>query len=516
MPVVGLEFFLLGAIVLAPALFSIALLASSLLINLALYTLARVMGGTGGFLQQWFTTGWIFVPLSPLWAILATSIGLNPLAIMFPVGPEYPLNPLGTAILLAIVIYIAYLLGQAVAAVHGLSIKRALLISVLVTTAWALPFFATFDAKSCSIQCRAYELAAQASGDNQWCEKIPREYSRNQCGQRMALAFNNVDYCAQDNDECVTTLAKKNARPDYCKRINTTLRSGSCLTEFLNDSTPAAFCETFPKNEELYNPEFCYRKLLQAANSTGPCIDLAGAPKDRCLWEWARITQFGRECAAVQDKATELECFDELFWSMPDAFSCYRNQDNRTRLSCYGGLAAQKPRETPDPCQSMQATYQPDEWNAKNKCYLEQAITQNDTGICIRASNQYARSECILKSAEALNDATLCDVIREVEHTRHDCYISLAAIQGDLSICIGKMAQYDTSQFDRTDDHCYFAVANATQNATLCQSIRGFAIKDGCTQVVAVAKKDPTYCERIESEYYRTQCYEFVQRARTE
>lgn len=80
-----------------------------------------------------------------------------------------------------------------------------------------------------------------------------------------------------------------------------------------------------------------------------------------------------------------------------------------------------------------------------------------------------------------------------------DCFIQVAAITGNWSICKGL----------RANESCYYAVASATQNLSLCDEISPsiFSKRGICYETIEKVKQDVEFCRGVKNNTLKNFCY---------
>jgi hypothetical protein len=192
---------------------------------------------------------------------------------------------------------------------------------------------------------------------------------------------------------------------------------------------------------------------------------------------------------------------------------------------------------------------------AKNKaeCYFQTAVQKQDTGYCNQLSDEpYATKDMCYdyvytEKAKAQKDPSICDKIEQKKVGSRDfCFQGVALIKKDPTICeqiknrsftdIGKGEEssydkcYEDIALEKDDsllcdkiigdnqrNYCYSAIGTKTANPAICGKIKGdysefYSI--GCYTLVAAARNDTTYCDKLSVDQSKWQCYTRVAAAK--
>lgn len=140
----------------------------------------------------------------------------------------------------------------------------------------------------------------------------------------------------------------------------------------------------------------------------------------------------------------------------------------------------------------------------RNKCYTEQAIREEDAGVCKKIDAQYAQATCI---ASVKKDPSICQEIPDYIE-KPLCYKEVAIRKQDSSLC-GEIKS-NVGNY-RSDCYAYFAVIDS--DASICDNIPEKPCQTDCYNryytALAAAKKDPAICNSVKEQtsYDKDNCY---------
>jgi hypothetical protein len=145
-----------------------------------------------------------------------------------------------------------------------------------------------------------------------------------------------------------------------------------------------------------------------------------------------------------------------------------------------------------------------DDMYGKENCRLfEKAKSENNPNICAQITDVGLRDTCYYEFAKRLKDSNLCEKIEKDGYARDFCYADIALSLEDVSLC-------DKIQDKASRRGCYERLAKATGRTELFEKAK--ALFPTPTEL-AVANKDPSYCETIEKGWVRDKCFSEVAKA---
>lgn len=89
---------------------------------------------------------------------------------------------------------------------------------------------------------------------------------------------------------------------------------------------------------------------------------------------------------------------------------------------------------------------------------------------------------------------------------RDACYQDAAIAKEDPSVC--EKIQGDWPFYSK--NKCYSGVASAKQDPSACDKIDDQATKDNCYSIVASAQKDSSICDKIQNDDNKKNCYDLA------
>jgi len=144
----------------------------------------------------------------------------------------------------------------------------------------------------------------------------------------------------------------------------------------------------------------------------------------------------------------------------------------------------------------------------KDDCYYYIAEKDRDSGICNNIENSIRLSSCISNIAIIKLDIVLCRTVQET--LAKDTCIYDISISTNVSYCnemSEKQAVTDSNDNYPKDD-CYYKLALATSNATLCMPIKGgrFLSQGDCLSKISQDSKNPESCLNVQDPIEKTNC----------
>jgi hypothetical protein len=182
--------------------------------------------------------------------------------------------------------------------------------------------------------------------------------------------------------------------------------------------------------------------------------------------------------------------------------------------------------ETSD-CTKIYASYDasnPGEDLAKDACYSDLAIKNNDITYCSKIGNAENKTRCEVLfndtpiGCKGLNDSEVCYVgyamlhkdptvceLPTIPQRKVDCYKEVAIVLNDPAIC-NKIPSLDYY----SEAAVYTCQAITKNDPSICEKakheIYGTINVDGCYYSMSVAKNDFSYCAKIRDQYQRSFC----------
>lgn len=143
---------------------------------------------------------------------------------------------------------------------------------------------------------------------------------------------------------------------------------------------------------------------------------------------------------------------------------------------------------------------------------IKQAITAKNANICQQEKHDYFKFRCYHALAVSLRNPDICKLIDDSETTKADCYLNLAVINKDLTLCDQAAI---VSQNIALKEVCYTQLAAYKNDASICSSlpediygckdvewkVKSFAVCDNKTG------KEKTSCYRKKMDWFTENVY---------
>ena len=129
-----------------------------------------------------------------------------------------------------------------------------------------------------------------------------------------------------------------------------------------------------------------------------------------------------------------------------------------------------------------------------------------DTSDCYETKLESAQVRCLVRGAQAANDAGICETAAEPS-VRFNCLALYAERTRDTAPC--ERVDSGAGQNRALRDSCIAGVAVARHEPALCERARDLRIRDGCYMMLVFAQPtDPALCAKIENVTLREACVE--------
>lgn len=305
----------------------------------------------------------------------------------------------------------------------------------------------------------------------------------------------------------------------------------------LQDYSKKAALSEYEKCEKLEEPErySCEFEIAIKFSDSGFCKNV-GSERGVCYWRVSkceanlypgsfiafpicfppRIARCGIDLSSGQhdDRISKPECFEKAAEFERDASICEKTGDSEIMAAytkdkdlCYSRFASSYKDERI--CEKVGAD--------RARCYYSVALEKRDLSLCDKVSI-YDKNSCIgyvtndPVNCGTLNDSCLNAIVKitedkEVCEKAVDKYRCLAIATRDFSLC----TRID-NQWGR--DHCYLDLAELLKEASICSNIEEkydvypfYHWRDDCYSMLAQQKNDKSICKNIVDNKLRKECY---------
>ncbi|MCD6523089.1 MAG: hypothetical protein J7K68_05035 [Candidatus Diapherotrites archaeon] len=320
------------------------------------------------------------------------------------------------------------------------------------------------------------------------CEVIPSDDWRAICD---AAFEHNVSMCADmkypASDNCYATLALVEDNPAYCNRAE--VYTGTCFEWYMEmniDKLDKTYC-----TEVAADKNTCLRRYGELKDDYSVCTDLKLDPSDDYLC-WQKIAEANLDPSACSELVGKRrsECYERLAKLTKDTSLCSYMEEGDYKSHCY----AYSSEGNPDP--SVCANPMKYDYDRK-KCYLQAARYLTDKSLCPYAEGEgsFTKGMCeevvdaqiLINKAVDKKDASICEEIQIDELLKDDTL------------------WYYNNHMSPLKDDCYYAVAKATLNKTLCD-FSGTHRLD-CYEWMYKETLDPDICPIVK---HPGQCYKYI------
>lgn len=131
------------------------------------------------------------------------------------------------------------------------------------------------------------------------------------------------------------------------------------------------------------------------------------------------------------------------------------------------------------------------DFDTKETCV---GMVSEDSSPCVQLQTQASRDYCLLWVARASQDEKMCGSISD-ENTKNWCYFYTANLNKDSNLCY-QMTNADLVQL---------CIAQVDKDSSVCDSY-GWSSQDIKLTCLGVTKQDGSYCNRITSASWKTDC----------
>lgn len=322
------------------------------------------------------------------------------------------------------------------------------------------------------------------------CEEIKDKTEADRCYYNSAILKNNLTACSfilsnSLRDSCNLNFAIQLNDSTLCVRILDDAARDNCY----HTLAPVIGIATCNKIENKTLRKQC---RLELGDDTVLCEELADAFNFKlCM---AKAKENSSICGEIENSTLVDSCYFEFAKSKDDPSTCALPSSLGARDDCYQYFA--NLRSNSSLCMRISSNY------SKYLCLTK--ITGNYT-LCNELSDYLQRDSCIEVFATDRSNHLICQNI-STNFYKDRCYTNIALKTRNPDIC-----SYITCYECISDKNkCYFAVANATLNITLCSRISEPFMKDTCHLEVAKKARNPSFCSAIENTYTRNTCYSSI------
>jgi hypothetical protein len=201
-------------------------------------------------------------------------------------------------------------------------------------------------------------------------------------------------------------------------------------------------------------------------------------------------------------------CFQEVAINLRDASLCNNMLDNQ--IYCRTIIEALTNKDA-SLCKELEKTYKLGTF--VQRCYLTLATSMMNSSICDLIEDVPFNRDIIIlchntiktKLAIENNNLALCEELNitsphERDKEKNDCYFSVAKAKKDTSLCEKIMS----------DDYKIYCRAILTADSTLCKNINemwyAFPSRNECYEDIAKITLDASLCENMYRDEYKQEC----------
>ncbi len=243
------------------------------------------------------------------------------------------------------------------------------------------------------------------------------DFNRNSCFAQLAILTKNKTLCdkigsAASAGRCVGDLAMISRDFSLCKEI--LAYKGLCGK---GSSGGDGVSGTIDSDcESSLEDEFgdCVSGLMGVDGNVSICDYLAPEKKDFCLARASIYNNDLKSCLDLSEKARDY-CRMLLAGPLQNVSLC-GNLSSSDEETCYSGLA--ESTHNLSFCQHL---------DFKLGCYMDYAVSLNDTSACDLIEDRGYRDDCIMRIALSNLDPGLCDQIEDISH----CKMAIEELRSD-------------------------------------------------------------------------------------
>jgi len=248
------------------------------------------------------------------------------------------------------------------------------------------------------------------------------------------------------------------------------------------------------------------------------CDQVPRSRRDTCYSDFVGSKEYLHLCNKIRDNLLEKACYSRVGINENDVSICEMKSTKGTLDYCYYGVAGKTLNVKLCPkisvkddnskadqigCYSNVAAGLRDtsicelfEGN-RDQCYYRLSQSQDPVFACEKINEQKKKDECLLRSAETLDD---CNEIQNII-PKSACYGTMAGILGDPSLC---ELVYDKLGFYYVDK-CYLRTVKMTGKKEFCKEIYRAEIRARCLE-------DASVCDEIDRQDNKKWCIQEVER----
>lgn len=278
------------------------------------------------------------------------------------------------------------------------------------------------------------------------CNGLQDTLDKNYCYADIAAERKDASICnkLEDKNICYSSVAIRNQDEIICEKIQNQSERNICFSSIASLKSDLLICD---KIQEQNDKDGCYEVI-------------------------AENKQDSEICDKIHYQSNREECYYYIAGGLRDVKLCDKIQNKSLIEDCYNFVYSFVAEEKDDISICNKIT----DWS-KGTCYGNIAFGRQNSSFC-RVKDQSVQAGCYIVLAGRTNDLSFCDKI-ENESLVGECY-------GHLSLYFSSQgAGYDISSCEElksiiSKDSCYLFIAEAKQDANVCENIANQNLKEEC------------------------------------
>ncbi|MDE1856674.1 MAG: hypothetical protein KGH98_01165 [Candidatus Micrarchaeota archaeon] len=255
----------------------------------------------------------------------------------------------------------------------------------------------------------------------------------------------------------------------------------------------------------------CISSLANSTLNVTMCGYLPSPQNDECIVHIAAQKGAAADCSMIsRGSAYYDQCEYQLANRTGDRSLCYNLTDNYTESSCLYSFAAKGGFSSIGLCGSMRnSTLAGD---CRDVYYFKLAVSQRDQAQCLNLPGHYDSGAlyAVVSSAQnqSLTNSSLLLYSNANITARDYCYYTLAAATGNRTICSQTSGTY-ADELCLSSFSSFYNQTGAGNTTSVCSSLPGYLISS-CTYSIeesnAIVARNVTACLAIPDQQYSETC----------
>ena len=242
-------------------------------------------------------------------------------------------------------------------------------------------------------------------------------------------------------------------------------------------------CQNITNQEEKDN---CYLQVSKVLINVSICNEIVNQElKGECLQNIAATKENISICDEIDDSVKRDFCLSLANRFKRNISVCYKMTTKEYKDSCFA-IAEDNDIKKCEMIENQQM---------RDNCFNYLAQRVQDASICDNIKEKYAREGCEITVRLKDNDETICEKYTDID--KDNCYIRLSIKLNSIDIC-GKISTHVGS------DQCYRDIGINLQNSSVCELIVDDMYRDWC--LINMKQKNEAICHKIKNQESKDIC----------